>query len=172
MAAAQLFGDDKYAQLDKYTVSMSHPDGMIALMSGGSEVNGHFTAPPFQYQELEKAGVRTLLKSYDVGGGKSTFTLTISSTKWRDQNPKTHDAFVAALNESTDWINRNKRQAAETYIRYVKSTEQLNDPDIEFTLTPKTVARYAEFMHKVGSIKVKPGSWDMAHPNVHKLPGS
>src|SRR5207253_5917618 len=49
MAAAKEWGDASYAKLDPLTVSMTHPDGLIALLSGHGEVNSHFTSPPFQY---------------------------------------------------------------------------------------------------------------------------
>ncbi|HEX6142495.1 MAG TPA: hypothetical protein VFZ01_07250, partial [Geminicoccaceae bacterium] len=64
-----------YDALDDITVSMKHPDGVAALTSGGTEITGHFTSPPFQYQELrsEDPKVHTVLSSYDVLGGPSTF---------------------------------------------------------------------------------------------------
>ena len=52
---------------------MPTPDATAALLSGAAEINNHFSEPPFQYQELKKAGVRRILKSYDVLGGKTTF---------------------------------------------------------------------------------------------------
>jgi NitT/TauT family transport system substrate-binding protein len=49
----------------------------------------------------------------------------------------------------------------------------LNDPEIEFTTTPKNVMKYADFLYKIGSIKVKPASWkDLFMPEVQSLPGS
>src|SRR3954449_584746 len=52
MAAEKAFGPGQHGRLDTLTVSMSHPDGMAAMMSGRSEITGHFTSAPFQYQEL------------------------------------------------------------------------------------------------------------------------
>jgi NitT/TauT family transport system substrate-binding protein len=48
MAAAKEWGDANFAKLDPLTVSMAHPDGMIALLSGKGEIDNHFTSPPFQ----------------------------------------------------------------------------------------------------------------------------
>jgi NitT/TauT family transport system substrate-binding protein len=40
-------------------------------------------------------------------------------------------------------------------------------------MAPESTMKYAEFMHAVGSIKIKPGSWkDLFFPEVHGLPGS
>jgi NitT/TauT family transport system substrate-binding protein len=51
--------------------------------------------------------------------------------------------------------------------------ELINDPDIEFTMTPQNMMKIVGFMAEVGHIKVKPQSWkDMFFPEVHNLPGS
>ena len=63
MAAEQAFGPGQHGRLDTLTVSMSHPDGMAAMMSGRSEVTGHFTSAPFQYQELADPRVRKVVDS-------------------------------------------------------------------------------------------------------------
>ena len=45
--------------------------------------------------------------------------------------------------------------------------------DVKWTMVPESTAKYAEFMHAVGSIKVKPASWkELFFPEVHDLPGS
>ncbi len=180
MAVAKTFGTDHYKKLDHLTVSMTHPDGMISLLSGHSEVTAHFTAPPFQYYELAKPGIHRLLNSYDVLGGKATFTLMVASTRFREQNPKIYAAFVASYQEATDWIRGNKKSAASFYIKANKTKDtaeqiqkMLEDPEIEFTLVPRGIMKYAEFMHQVGTIKIKPDSWkDLTHPNLHSMSGS
>jgi NitT/TauT family transport system substrate-binding protein len=49
----------------------------------------------------------------------------------------------------------------------------LNDPEIVYTTTPQNVMKYVDFMHKIGSIKVKADSWkDLFFPNIHGAPGS
>ncbi|MBS0305824.1 MAG: ABC transporter substrate-binding protein [Proteobacteria bacterium] len=180
MAAEQAFGEGQQNRLDKLTVTMSHPDGMVALLSGASEITGHFTSPPFQYQELEKPGIRTVVSSYDVLGGPATFNLVWTTTKFRAENPKLYDAFYKAFAESIDMINKDKKWAAETYLRLAKDkssvqqiVQMLEDPQMVFTTTPNNVMKYVNFMHKVGSIKVMPDSWkDMFFPNIHDQPGS
>src|SRR6476661_9444377 len=57
MAAAKAFGEGQQNKLDPLTVSMSHPDGQTAMFSPASEITAHFSAPPFQYQQLEKPGI-------------------------------------------------------------------------------------------------------------------
>ncbi|WP_020656963.1 ABC transporter substrate-binding protein [Massilia niastensis] len=180
MAAAQAFGDGQQNQLDKFTVSMSHPDGQAALLSPNSEVTAQFSAPPFQYQQLEQQGIRKVLDSYQVLGGPATFNLVWATSKFRDANPKVYGAFVKALDEAIAMINKDKKWAAESYLRIAKDKDSvddilkmLNDPNVVYTTTPQNVGKYVDFMYKTGSIKVKPASWkDMFFPNAHNLPGS
>ena len=180
MAAEQAFGVGQQNKLDHLTVSMSHPDAETALLSGKSEVTAHLGSPPFQYQELEHQGMHKVFSSYDVLGGPATFNVAWTTTKFHDENPKIYAAFVAALDEATATINRDKRAAAQTYLRISKDKDSaediekmLNDPAIVYTTTPNSVMKYVNFMHKVGSIKAKPESWkEMFFPNAHKLSGS
>jgi NitT/TauT family transport system substrate-binding protein len=180
MAAEQAFGAGQQNRLDALTVSMAHPDGQAALLSNASEVTAHFSSPPFQYQQLAKPGIHTVLNSYDVLGGPTTFNLVWTTAKFHDENPKLYAAFVKALDEATAMINRDKRAAAETYIRVAKSKDtlenilaMLNDPQIVYTTTPQNVMKYVDFMAKIGSIKVRPDTWkDLFFPNAQSLPGS
>lgn len=180
MAAERAFGPGQQNRLDSLTVSMSHPDAMAALLSGQSEVNAHFGSPPFQYQELAKPGMRLVLNNYDVMGGAVTFNVVWTTAKLRSDNPKLYQAFVEALDEAEATINRDKRAAAEAYLRISRDKDtvdnierMLGDPQIVFTTTPQNVMKYADFMYKTGAIKVKPESWkDLFFPNVHGLAGS
>jgi NitT/TauT family transport system substrate-binding protein len=180
MAAAKAFGEQSYGALDRLTVSMKHPDGMAALLSPASEITAHFTSPPFQYQELEHPGVHTVLNSFDVLGGPATFNTVWTTAKFRSENPKLYAAFLKAFREAVDEINKDKPAAAANYIEWAKykgpkdlPLKVLNDPQLKFTLTPQSTVKYADFMHQVGSIKVKPQSWkDLFFPEVHDLPGS
>ena len=180
MAAEKAFGEGQQGKLDALTVSLSHPDAQVALLSGASEITAHFSSPPFQYQQLEKPGIHTVLSSYDVLGGPATFNVVWTTSKFRSENPKLYDAFVKALDEATAIINKDKKAAAEAYLRISKDKDtvadilaMLNDPAIVYTTTPQNVMKYVDFMNKIGSIKVKPDSWkDLFFPNIHGAAGS
>lgn len=74
--AAERDRGDPFA-LDPLVVSMSHPDGMFALMSK-REITGHLTSPPFQYLELQVSGRSSIvIRSSEVP------TPSISSGRWR-----------------------------------------------------------------------------------------
>jgi len=180
MAVAQALGEQSYAKLDPITVGMSHPDGMIALLSPGSEVDAHFTGPPFSELELRDPAIHTVVHSYKLLGGMTTSTLAWTTRGFHDANPRAYQAFLAALKEAVAIIDKDKRAAAELYLRMTKEKESveamqsiLSDPDIEYTLTPMSVLKYAAFLHKVGAIKMNPGSWsEMFFPEIHDLHGS
>lgn len=179
MAAAKEWGEANYEKLDPLTVSMPHPDSMIALISGGG-ITAHFASPPFNSQEKAKPNLHSVISSYDILGGKATFNVVWSTSKFHDANPKAYAAFVAAFEEATNAINKDKRAAAEIYKRMTKTTEtvddlvrQINDPQVEFTLTPHKTMKTAEFLFKTQRIGKKPANWkEMYFPNVHDRSGS
>ena len=180
MAAEKAFGEGQENRLDALTVTLAHPDAQTALLSGASEITAHFGSPPFQYQQLRNPAIHTVLDSYDVLGGPATFNVVWTTSKFRNENPKLYDAFVKALDDATAQINRDKRAAAEAYLRIAKDKDSvqdiaamLNDPSIVFTTTPQNVMKYVDFMLKTGAIKTRPDSWkDLFFPNAHSLPGS
>ena len=180
MAAEKAFGEGQQNRLDALTVSLSHPDAQAALLSGQSEITAHFGSPPFQYQQLKNPAIHTVLNSYDVLGGPATFNVVWTTARFRAENPRLYDAFVKALDEAIAQINADRKAAAEAYLRISKDKDtveniasMMNDPQIVFTTTPQNVMKYADFMHKTGTIKVKPDSWkELFFPNVHALPGS
>ena len=180
MAAAKEFGDANYARLDPWTIGLSHPDGLLAITNNSGGVDAHFTTSPFHEQEMKIPGVKTLTTSYEILGDPSTAVVIATSTKYRDANPKTYRAFLSALKEAIDSINKDKRAAAKVYLDQAKDTKNsvddifamINAPDYAFTLTPQKVYKTAEFMNKIGSIKSKPASWkDLFFPEVHGLQG-
>jgi NitT/TauT family transport system substrate-binding protein len=180
MAAEQAFGPGQWAKLDPRTISMAHPDAMAAMLSGRSEIVGHFGSPPFQTQELEDKRVHRLLNSYDVLGGPATFNVVWAQKKFHDDNPKVYGAFLAALTEAMNLIKAAPSRAASIYIDAEKSkmpvaaVEQLiRDPENVFTTTPQNIMKYARFMHKIGTVENLPASWkDLFFPEIHAASGS
>ena len=180
MAAAKLHGPANFGKYDALTVSMSPPDATIALLSGSSEVTSVFSVPPFQQQQLEKPGIRTILNSFDVMDGPATFTVAWTSARFRDKNPVLYKALLAAMAEATDIVNRDRRAAAALWIADSSSKLPLDfvervvsAPQVRWTMTPEHTMNFAAFMASVGSIKEAPKSWkDMFFPEVYDLEGS
>jgi NitT/TauT family transport system substrate-binding protein len=162
------------------TVSMSHPDATAALLSGRSEITGHFTSPPFQFQQLEDARVRRVLSNFDVLGGPATFNSPYATAKFRNENPRTYRSVFDALVEAQDFIQKNRADAIKIYIDVEKSKlapdfigRMMATPDIKHTIVPQNTIKYAHFMHKVGMLRNKPESFrDYYFPDVHGVEGS
>lgn len=180
MAAAQAFGEKEYARLDPLTFTMSHADAMAALLSGNKEITAHFGASPFQEIELAADGnLHRVTDSEEILGGSGTFTYVWAGAKFRKENPKAYAAFFAALEDATAQIMRDRRAAAETYVRLAQTKEPIEEirkvienPKIEYTLTPQKSGRFAEFMGRVGRIPVAPAVWkDLFFEEVHARPG-
>ncbi len=167
MAAAKQYGPANYTKLDPLTVSMTHPDSMAALLSGAGEISSHFASPPFLQKELERPGVHRVISSMDILGPIS-FNIVAATTKFHEANPKAYAAYLAALKEATDFINGDKRAAVELYIRMTKDKNSPDDllkimnaaGEYTFNQKPDGDMRMIEFMHRIGSIKMKPASWD------------
>jgi NitT/TauT family transport system substrate-binding protein len=180
MAAAAVWGEANYARLDPLTVSLSHPDGMIAFVNNTAGINAHFTTSPFHEQEIKIPGVRTITTNYEILGGPATALVVVASSRFREANSTVYRAFFTALGEAIDTINKDKRAAAKVYIEMAKDTKNsvdeiaaiISDPDYAFTLTPQKVFKTALFMAKIGSIKPAPERWqDLFFPEIHQLPG-
>jgi NitT/TauT family transport system substrate-binding protein len=180
MAAEKIWGPAQSGRFDPLTVTLPHGEAAAALMSGGSEVNNHFSAPPFQYMEAKAPGVRRITSAQDILGAPATYMVAYATEKFRTDNPKTYGAFVAALRASLDGINRDPRAAAKDYLDASKdpisiddAVAMITDPGAKFTMAPDNVMTFADFMAKQGLIKVRPSSWkDMFFPDVYDLPGS
>jgi NitT/TauT family transport system substrate-binding protein len=180
MAAAQQFGADQYDRFDNLTVTLAHPDAYAALLSGKTEITGHFGVSPFQNQELENPQIHRLLSSQDIVGGPETVTSVFTTSKIRSSNPKVYRAVFAALRDAQDIIAHNKPLAAQIYVEEEKGP--LAAADIQkilelstthYSAAPINTRKFADFMFQTGALKTKPASWhDYYFPELYALPGS
>ena len=179
MAAAAEFGRENFAKLDSLTVGLGHPDALAALLAGKTEVNAHFTSPPFSYLELKDPKVHRVLNSVDLLGN-ITLDVVFANKRFTETNPKLTEAFLAALEQANEMIAKEPRKAADIFVRTspVKVSEDevlgiLADKDTQFSTTPNGVMRFVEFMGLAGSIKVLPKTWqDLYIPQLHGKKGS
>ncbi|HMK79489.1 MAG TPA: ABC transporter substrate-binding protein [Xanthobacteraceae bacterium] len=180
MAAADLFGQANYQKFDELTVSLAHPDALIALTNNTGGVNAHFSTSPFYEAEMKLPGARLLTTSYDILGGRASALVVITTAKFHDANPKVYKAFLEAERQAIDAINQDKKKAAQDYLDIAqdkKSTleeiyDVINDKDYAYTLSPEKVFKTAVFMGRVGTIKDPPAKWqDLFFPDIHDLPG-
>lgn len=180
MAAEKAFGAGNHTRLDHLTVSMSHPDGMAAMMSGQSEITAHFTSPPYQYQQLADPRVHRVLNSYDVLGGPHTFNSVWAMGRYRTRNPQIMAAFIAALDRAMAMIKDDPDGMADLWIADQRSrlpkgdvVKIICDPENHWTTTPQKIMAYAGFMHRNGGIRAMPERWqDVYVEDIAGLSGS
>jgi NitT/TauT family transport system substrate-binding protein len=167
MATEQAFGWDERHRFGDLAVTMSHPDGVTALITGGSVIKTHVTTVPFIQMELKSPNVRTILNSYDVAGGRHTLVTAYAAEKWRKENPKLFQATFDALSEAMQIINADKRAAAESFVRLVPTNLSfdevhkilLDENMMFYSPTPRKVMVWADYMFKTGLLKNKLPSW-------------
>src|SRR5260370_11555647 len=108
MAAASVWGEANYARLDPLTVSLSHPDGMIAFINNTAGINAHFTTSPFHEQEINIPGARTITTKYQILRGPATALVLVPSTRFREAHPPVLPAFLSAPGPALQTINNDK----------------------------------------------------------------
>ena len=166
MYAAERYGAADATRFDRYTVTMTHPDAVVALLSGGSQINAHFTSPPFHQRERKDpqrahgahdrrhdGRLDDVHDAVDDGAvprariPASTAPCSRRSRKptrsIRDDPPRRRAILFAA---------ESRRPAS----RSTSSSMCSRDPSIKFTTTPENVQKYADFMHSIGSIENQP----------------
>jgi NitT/TauT family transport system substrate-binding protein len=166
MYARKKYGAAETFKFDKYTISMQHPDGVVALLTRNKQIAAHYASAPFHQRELKEGNIRTIMNSDDVMGGSTTFTMISTPTKFHDENPKAYAAFVAALKQSFEMIRTDKKGAAQVLLESMggkgwtveELAAMLDEPSTKYTTRPENVMKYATFMHEIGSLKNEPAS--------------
>lgn len=166
MAVAKELGIENFDKLDALTVSFKHPDALIALTSGKSEITGHIANEPFASTELQNKNIHTVFNSYDVFGGNHTTNVISTTQAFYEKNPELSKVILASLDEVDAWIISHKKEAAQLYLDATKSKESLeqitaiiSDPQIVYGTTPFKITNFSDFLFKTGAIKTKPENW-------------
>lgn len=178
MQAEKEFGEGQQFRIDGNTVSLGHPDAMAALL-GNTEVTAHFASSPFHEVEIKDPRIHTVMTSYEILGGMATAATLITSARFKTANPKTVQAVLNATREAIDYLNADKRRAAELYLKLAggrNSVEELtaiiSHPDWAYTLTPQKIGKTVQFMNKLGTVKTKVTDWkQLFFEEAHGLPG-
>lgn len=180
MAAAKLYGDANWAKFDPLTVTMAHPDAYALLSSKKSELNGHFSGPPYQYDQQKDPNLTQVASSLDITDGPMTLNIVWSTARFHDGSPQAYKVFLNAFEEGMEITRKDPRGAAENYAANVKSKvniaeviQGLTDPGTKFSSSPERVAAMAQFLHKTGVVKTRMESWkDFFFPEIHDKAGS
>jgi NitT/TauT family transport system substrate-binding protein len=163
--------------LDSSLISMDHPDGMQALLSG--QIDAHFTSPPYQWQELGR-GAHVVGKSYGYFGAHS-FLVTVLTQRFYDEYRAFSNRFYRLVKQSIDLINKKPKTAAailaredQTEATTVQFTRWITrKKSLTFTTRPRGLMRTAGFMNRIGLLNKVPGSWrELVFPPVYPTRGS
>jgi NitT/TauT family transport system substrate-binding protein len=165
MYALKKYGKDQVFRFDPFTVTMSHPEALITLMSGSGSIVGHWASAPFDQRELKDPAIKAIMNSDDVMGGSTTFTMMSTTSRFQSENPKVFGAVVKALKRAQEMIAEDKKNAAAVLLEAMggkgwtveELVEILNEPGTKYTMKPENVLTYANFMHEIGSLKNKAG---------------
>jgi NitT/TauT family transport system substrate-binding protein len=175
MAAAKEFGESGFSKLDHLTVSLAHPDATAMMLSGKGEVVANFSSSPFQYRQQKQSGIRQMFTSEEVLGGPVSFNVIATTGKFREENPKLYGSFLAALEEATDFVGKDKAAAAAIYLKLSSDktpqeeiVELMSKPGVRFTTEVFGLDKFADFMAKTGTLRTPPKDWraEMTFPEA------
>lgn len=166
MAAEKLWGDP--FRLDRFTVSLGHPDAVAAMAAGFDKaaVSAHVGVQPFTEQGLRFPGAHVVADSREVFGGAITQITMPASKRTKERNPDLFKLVGASLQEAIKVCNADKHAAATLWKTAQRAPESvddlvhlLDDPGFEFTAQPKRIIFFSNFLERVGQLKVKPADW-------------
>ncbi len=158
MACERQFGDAK--KLDNQLVTLSHPDGMNALLAK-KDITAHFTAPPYLFKELANPDLHQIMDGTTAFGKQFTFIVGVTTVQFHRQNPRVFKAFIVALQEALRFMQQNPDQtvtrlSAEYGIPAAELAEYFRARGMKYTLNVKGVTKFAVFMKRQGYIDKLP----------------
>ena len=162
--------------LDSSMVSLEHPDGVQALLTG--QVQAHLTSPPFEFQELNQ-GAHIVLKSSQYFGSH-TFVGAIALQKTYDQYPDFMQWLYTTIKQQDALIKKNPLKAAG-YLSAdaggspsaAQFKKWMTAKAIYYSTRPRGLMRFANFLSKNGYLSKMPASWtDLTFPPNHGEKGS
>ncbi len=154
MAAERELGDARH--FDNMIVTMTHPDGMQALLAN-KDIKGHFTSPPYLFMELENPKAHVVLTGEEAIGERFTFVAGVSKDDFSINNPLWEAVFKDALAESISFIEKSPYEASrilsKTYgLDEEKIYEYITREDMVYTLEINGMKKFHDFMEGEGYI--------------------
>lgn len=148
MACEREFGDPQ--KFDNQLVTLSHPDGVQALLAG-SEIDAHFTSTPYLETELGEEGFHLILDGKEAFGQDFSFIVGATTAAFHDDNPQVYQAFINGIQKAVDYINENPQESAELLTKYYDMEADviegyLTNPDAEFSTVAKGMKNFGDFM--------------------------
>lgn len=176
------FGPGGFAKYDDIQVQLGHPEATQAMLNKSHEINSHFSIPPFSDRAMASADpkVFVITDSMQILGGPAHIVSAYATAKFMDANPIKAKAFLAALDEAQEIIEKDLPGAIQSYLNSTKEKTPAGElvriaklPGSIFASTPSRTMIYADQMVKTGILKTKPANWKDYHfPLIHDRAGS
>ncbi len=146
--------------LDDNLLTMSHPDGLSAMLSDPT-VTAHFTAPPYLFTELEQDGFQLILTGEEAMGGAFTFIIGSATEDLYRNRQDIYQVFLRAITKAVQYITDNPDKAADLLapeygIDRNTLYAYLTYPGMLFSTAIDGVMDFAQFMKRSGYIKKAP----------------
>ena len=147
--------------LDTDLVALSHPLGLAALLN--KQVTGHLSAPPFEFQEVER-GAHTIFNSHEAMG-ETCFTAATMATSFYSRYPQLAAKFLEYMQRADSLIASDTARAAlyvaeaEGHAEYAgKFKGWMTHVGVAYTVVPSGFMKYANFMKQIGVISKEPAN--------------
>lgn len=179
IAAEKLYGPGQSGRFDSLTVTRAHPDGMAALM-GNTEINSHFTIPPYLNLELKRSDIHLVATAIDIVGSPVSNGVIYLTERFHKENPKTVGAVYEAVKQAVALIQADPKRAAEMYLKISEERTPVAEieamikaPGSVYDIAPHGTVAIAKFLHRTGMIGSEPKDWkELFLPYVHGEDGS
>jgi NitT/TauT family transport system substrate-binding protein len=166
MAAAQEWGIEQFDRLNRLAVPRPDAAAAAALISPKPDISAHFSRSPQADIELSDPAIHRVMDSFDIAGPHSTAVL-VATARFRTANRELVKAILSALQEADDFIRHSPGAAAEIFAAMATDqdipledlSDMIGDPDLAYAAAPAGVLRLADFLHRTGRLKRRPGSW-------------
>ncbi|MGV8905614.1 MAG: ABC transporter substrate-binding protein [Acetobacterium sp.] len=155
MACKKEFNDPQ--KMDNILVTLSHPDGMNALLAG-NEISAHFTSTPYLETEKATPGYHEILTGQEAFGGEFSFIVGVTTKKLHDESPAVYEAFNQSVAEAIQFINAHPEEAAEILTKYYDFSKEdilkyLTAEDTEYSPKVKGIKEFSDFMKETNYLK-------------------
>lgn len=159
------------AALNGIILPMSHKDA-VAEFKEQRDITGHFSPPPYNFEELKLSEFKTVIDGADAYGAEFSFLVAVASNELYENNPKVYAALVMAIAEATEFIHENPEEAATILSPSLGLDERtvleyLTWPGMNYITTPLGIMGFSDFMLNTGFLTKVPESMrDIAFSNV------
>lgn len=163
--------------LDNSFVTMSHPDGVAAVMTK-RDIVATFATPPYIRILMRQPGMHAILTNHDVAAANFSYIVAAAGAGFAHRTAA-YDATIHALQDAIAWLNAKPRKAAaflaaeeHTKLTPADWLAELKQDGVRFAPVPHGLEKLGTFMVEVGVAPKAPRYDQATWPNLHGVGGS